>query len=46
MEVEFTAPGNCKAIKIGVGRERSEKFDNKIGGDVWIDSITMTTIEN
>lgn len=46
MEVEFLAPGNCKAIKIGMGRERSNKFDNKIGGDVWIDSITMTSIEN
>lgn len=46
MEVEFSAPGNCKAIKIGMGRERSEKFDNKISGDVWIDSITMNSIEN
>ena len=41
MEVEFTVPGNCKVIKIGIGREKSEKFDSKISGDVWIDSISM-----
>jgi hypothetical protein len=46
MELEFTAPGNCKAVKIGIGRERSEKFDNKIGGDVWIDSMAITSIKN
>jgi hypothetical protein len=46
MEVEFTVPDNCKVIKIGIGRERSEKLDNKISGDVWIDSISMIPIKS
>ncbi|MEW6002612.1 MAG: hypothetical protein AB1638_08215 [Nitrospirota bacterium] len=44
IELEFTVPESCRAAKIGIGRERSEKFDNKIAGDVWIDSISMTPI--
>ncbi len=46
MEVEFTTPGNCDLIKIGIGREKSEKFDSKISGDVWIDSISMIPIKS
>lgn len=41
MELEFTTPQNCKAVRVGIRREKSDKFDNKIGGDVWIDSISM-----
>jgi hypothetical protein len=41
MEVDFAVPGNCKFIKIGIGREKSEKFDSRISGDVWIDSISL-----
>lgn len=42
IELEFTTPQKCKAITIAVKRERSEKFDNKISGDAWIDSLSVT----
>ena len=45
IELEFTTPQRCKAITIAVKRERSEKFDNKISGDAWIDSLSMTQIK-
>lgn len=40
--LEFTAPGACKALMVGIKREKSAKFDNKISGDVWLESLTMT----
>jgi tetratricopeptide (TPR) repeat protein len=42
VDLEFTTPRQCKAVTIAVKRERSEKFDNKISGDAWIDSLSMT----
>lgn len=45
IELEFTTPQRCKAITIAMKRERSEKFDNKISGDAWIDSLSMTQIK-
>jgi tetratricopeptide (TPR) repeat protein len=41
VELTFAAPANCNAVRIGLKRERSEKFDNKICGKVWIDSVSM-----
>jgi tetratricopeptide (TPR) repeat protein len=40
-ELAFTAPAPCKAIRVGIKREKSEKFDNKISGDVWVDSVVL-----
>lgn len=42
VDLEFTTPQKCKAVFIAVKRERSDKFDNKISGDAWIDSLSMT----
>jgi hypothetical protein len=42
IDLEFTVPLKCKAVIIAVKRERSDKFDNKISGDAWIDSLVMT----
>lgn len=42
--LDFTAPGACKAVTVAVRRERSPKFDNKISGDAWIDSLSMTKL--
>ncbi|MCI0469172.1 MAG: hypothetical protein L0Y62_03800 [Nitrospirae bacterium] len=42
MEIEFVAPKDCLSIKVGIKRDQSAKFDNKIGGEVWIDSLTLT----
>jgi tetratricopeptide (TPR) repeat protein len=42
VELKFTAPGGCKAVMVGIKREKSEKFDNKISGDAWVDSVTLT----
>ena len=35
LELEFATPADCSLIKIGIKREQSEKFDNKISGQVW-----------
>jgi hypothetical protein len=45
LELEFTTPAACSLIKIGIKREQSEKFDNKISGDVWLDEFRMTVAE-
>ena len=39
--VDFTVPADCNAILFSVRRNESFKLDNKIRGDVWIDSIKM-----
>ena len=46
VELTFTTPANCNAVKLGIKRERSDKFDNKISGKAWIDSVTMSTVRN
>jgi tetratricopeptide (TPR) repeat protein len=45
-ELAFTTPADCTLIKVGIKRERSEKFDNKISGDVWLDEFKMTEVRN
>lgn len=42
IDLEFITPKKCKAVFIKVKREQSEKFDNKISGDAWIDSLSMS----
>jgi tetratricopeptide (TPR) repeat protein len=46
LELAFTTPADCTLVKIGIKRERSEKFDNKISGDVWLDEFSMTEINS
>ena len=45
LELEFTTPAACSLIKIGIKREQSQKFDNKISGDVWLDEFRMTALD-
>jgi hypothetical protein len=44
LELAFTTPADCTLVKVGIKRERSEKFDNKISGDVWLDDFRMTPL--
>jgi len=46
LELEFTTPAACSFVKVGVKRERSEKFDNKISGGVWLDEFRMAKVSN
>lgn len=46
LEIEFIIPIDCNIVNLGIKREKSDKFDNKIDGDVWIDSISMTMIRD
>ncbi|HWR58962.1 MAG TPA: hypothetical protein VN328_08760 [Thermodesulfovibrionales bacterium] len=46
LELEFTAPQKCRTVSIGIKRERSDKVENKISGDAWIDSLTMIPARN
>ena len=45
-ELEFTAPSTCRAMRVGIKREKSAKLDSKIGGDAWIDSLSMTEVKS
>jgi hypothetical protein len=46
MEIEFITPRDCKTVTVGARREKSVKFDNKIAGDVWIDSLSLEPLKN
>ena len=46
IELEFTTPPKCNAVSIGIKREQSDRFDNKISGDAWIDSLSMVPARN
>ncbi len=37
----FRAPQDCRMARIGVRRNESLKFDNKIAGDVWLDAVAL-----
>jgi len=39
----FHAPSECEAAWIRLRRKESLKFDNKIFGDYWLDSVTIET---
>lgn len=41
---EFVTPKDCMAVWLGIRREKSDKFDNRIRGNVWIDSVSMTQV--
>jgi len=44
--LEFDAPTNCPTVTIGLRREKSERLDNLISGEFWIDDVSMTKMEN
>ncbi len=44
--VEFSTPDDCKAVVVAVRRQRSLRFDNKIGGNAWIDGISLTQTDD
>jgi tetratricopeptide (TPR) repeat protein len=44
-EIGFTTPSGCSAVTVDIARERSEKFDNRISGDAWIDSVSLTEVK-
>lgn len=37
----FEAPDGCRMARVGVRRNESLKFDNKIAGDLWIDAVEI-----
>jgi tetratricopeptide (TPR) repeat protein len=46
LKLEFTTPANCRLVKIGIKREQSQKFDNKIAGTSWLDDFRMLKVSN
>jgi len=46
IDLDFTVPKECKTVAVSVKREQSYKFDSKISGDAWIDSLSMTQKNN
>lgn len=43
-QFEFQAPENCEAVALRVMRKESLKFDSKISGDYWIDSVDLEAV--
>jgi hypothetical protein len=41
VRLPFTAPPGCTAVQIQVRRERSQKFDNRLNGTVWLDGFVL-----
>jgi Tetratricopeptide repeat len=41
ISLDFQVPTGCRAITVMVKRDRSNKFNNKISGNAWIDEISL-----
>lgn len=41
VSLKFHVPPECSALRIKIQRDKSQKLDNKISGNVWIDGITL-----
>ncbi|GBE31848.1 hypothetical protein BMS3Bbin05_00751 [bacterium BMS3Bbin05] len=39
--IGFDVPEGCSAVTVSLRRDRSRKFNNKIGGSAWIDNVEM-----
>jgi O-antigen ligase len=46
VELAFAVPRETRLLEIEVSRPRSMKFDNQIGGTVWIDSVKLSPLES
>jgi hypothetical protein len=44
LEKTFTVPPGTNLIAVQVSRIPSEKFDNKIDGEAWVDTVSLTRI--
>lgn len=44
-ELEFATPSTCKAVRVVIAREKSDKLDSKISGDAWIDSLSLSEVK-
>jgi len=42
LTLEFHVPDECRAVTVMVKRDRSNKLNNKISGNAWIDGISLT----
>jgi O-antigen ligase len=46
VELVLVVPRETRLLAIEVSRQRSMKFDNQIGGTVWIDSVKLSPLDN
>jgi hypothetical protein len=44
LEKKFTVPPGANLIAVQLCRIPSEKFDNKIDGEAWVDAVSLTRI--
>ncbi len=43
-QMDFTTGPNTHIVQIGLNRNPSEKFDNKLAGTIWLDDVTLTPL--
>jgi hypothetical protein len=46
IERAITIPRETRLLRIEVSRQRSMKFDNQIGGTVWIDGVKLAPLNS
>ncbi|UCD33315.1 MAG: hypothetical protein JSV38_05450 [Desulfobacterales bacterium] len=45
-DIEFTVPENCQSIVIRLRRQRSQRFDNKLAGTLWLDNFGLQELHS
>jgi hypothetical protein len=41
VRIEFELPDECNAVMVRLSRDKSRKFNNKIGGTAWVDTVSI-----
>jgi hypothetical protein len=41
VEVKFSVPPGCGVVEAALVRDASSKFNNLVGGDVWVDAVEL-----
>jgi hypothetical protein len=44
LERRFEVTGRTELVAVQIFRKASEKFDNRIRGDAWIDSVSLRAV--
>ena len=46
MQIDFTAPPDCGAIRLRLRRKISSRFDNRIAGTLWLDDFQIEPLQD
>ncbi len=46
LQIDFTAPPECGAVRLRLRRKISSRFDNQIAGTLWLDDFRIEPLQN